>query len=129
MPQGTGGSNPSLSAKKFNIAPTIHPWRSTQVAVRGSPAKGVGWGDWREGSNPSFSAIFVHHGRRKDHLITGGLFMSKKETFCPTCIVTVKRLQSGLFWARFTKRFWPSVCIIIYAFLEKKILENMRSII
>ena len=60
MPQGTGGSNPSLSAKKFNIAPTIHPWRSTQVAVRGSPAKGVGWGDWREGSNPSFSANFVH---------------------------------------------------------------------
>ena len=26
------------------------------MAVRGSPAKGVGWGDWREGSNPSFSA-------------------------------------------------------------------------
>ncbi len=23
---------------------------------RGSPAKGVGWGNWREGSNPSFSA-------------------------------------------------------------------------
>jgi hypothetical protein len=34
-------------------------WRSTQVAVRGSPAKGVGWGDWREGSNPSFSAIML----------------------------------------------------------------------
>ena len=33
-----------------------HIRRSTQVAVRGSPAKGVGWGDWREGSNPSFSA-------------------------------------------------------------------------
>ena len=31
-------------------------WRSTQEAVRGSPAKGVGWGNWREGSNPSFSA-------------------------------------------------------------------------
>ena len=30
------------------------------MAVRGSPAKGVGWGDWREGSNPSFSAIYVH---------------------------------------------------------------------
>ena len=27
-----------------------------KLAVRGSPAKGVGWGDWREGSNPSFSA-------------------------------------------------------------------------
>ena len=26
------------------------------MAVRGSPAKGVGWGNWREGSNPSFSA-------------------------------------------------------------------------
>ena len=31
------------------------------MAVRGSPAKGVGWGDWREGSNPSFSAIYVHN--------------------------------------------------------------------
>mgnify|MGYP004584906161 CR=1 FL=1 len=26
------------------------------MAVRGSPAKGVGWGDWREGSRASFSA-------------------------------------------------------------------------
>ena len=24
---------------------------------RGSPAKGVGWVNWREGSNPSFSAM------------------------------------------------------------------------
>ena len=31
-------------------------WRSTQVAVRGSPAKGVGSAKGREGSNPSFSA-------------------------------------------------------------------------
>ena len=34
-----------------------HIWRSTQVAVRGSPAKGVGSAKGREGSNPSFSAI------------------------------------------------------------------------
>ena len=27
------------------------------MAVRGSPAKGVGWVNWREGSNPSFSAM------------------------------------------------------------------------
>ena len=33
-----------------------HIWRSTQVAVRGSPAKGVGSAKGREGSNPSFSA-------------------------------------------------------------------------
>ena len=31
------------------------------MAVRGSPAKGVGWGDWREGSNPSFSAKIALH--------------------------------------------------------------------
>ena len=30
------------------------------MAVRGSPAKGVGWGNWREGSNPSFSATKEH---------------------------------------------------------------------
>ena len=28
---------------------------------RGSPAKGVGWDNCREGSNPSFSAIFATH--------------------------------------------------------------------
>ena len=44
----------SLSLRQ--IFHNILSWRSTQVAVRGSPAKGVGWGDWREGSNPSFSA-------------------------------------------------------------------------
>ena len=50
MSKGTGGSNPSLSANNqiFGEVP--------KLAVRGSPAKGVGWGDWREGSNPSFSA-------------------------------------------------------------------------
>ena len=31
------------------------------MAVRGSPAKGVGWGNWREGSNPSFSAKIALH--------------------------------------------------------------------
>ncbi len=31
------------------------------LATLTSPAKGVGWGDWREGSNPSFSAIYVHN--------------------------------------------------------------------
>ena len=72
MLQGTGGSNPSLSAKYDNALWALsysaatertalfhrkfYMRRSTQVAVRGSPAKGVGWGDWREGSNPSFSA-------------------------------------------------------------------------
>ena len=45
-----GAASPPVRKEK-SIA-----WRSTQVAVRGSPAKGVGWGDWREGSNPSFSA-------------------------------------------------------------------------
>ena len=36
------------------------------MAVRGSPAKGVGWGNWREGSNPSFSAkIALHHQVRR----------------------------------------------------------------
>ena len=30
------------------------------MAVRGSPAKGVDWGDWCEGSNPSFSATKEH---------------------------------------------------------------------
>ena len=30
--------------------------RSTQVAIRGSPAKGVGWVNRRQGSNPCFSA-------------------------------------------------------------------------
>ena len=34
------------------------------MAVRGSPAKGVGWGDWREGSNPSFSAKTVEIGQK-----------------------------------------------------------------
>ena len=34
------------------------------MAVRGSPAKGVGWGDWREGSNPSFSAKTVENGQK-----------------------------------------------------------------
>ena len=52
MLRGTVGSNPTLSASITQK----HMRRSTQVAVRGSPAKGVGWGDWREGSNPSFSA-------------------------------------------------------------------------
>ena len=49
----------SLSLRQtldFGIPNNNILWRSTQVAVRGSPAKGVGWGDWREGSNPSFSA-------------------------------------------------------------------------
>ena len=50
-PKGTGGSNPSLSA---NIENRIR--RSTQVAVRGSPAKGVDWGNRCVGSNPTFSA-------------------------------------------------------------------------
>ena len=40
----------SLSLRQYPI------WRSTQVAVRGSPAKGVGSAKGREGSNPSFSA-------------------------------------------------------------------------
>ena len=40
----------SLSLRQYT-------WRSTQVAVRGSPAKGVGSAKGREGSNPSFSAI------------------------------------------------------------------------
>ena len=31
------------------------------LATLTSPAKGGGWGDWREGSNPSFSAIYVHN--------------------------------------------------------------------
>ena len=53
----------SLSLRQNKARQTfyIQLWRSTQVAVRGSPAKGVGWGDWREGSNPSFSAIYVHN--------------------------------------------------------------------
>ena len=33
----------------------------SKLATLCSPAKGVGWGDWREGSNPSFSAIYVHN--------------------------------------------------------------------
>ncbi len=87
MPRGTGGSNPSLSAKygdmprgmssyltetDLKILPhdlfcRRHAWRSTQAAVRGSPAKGVDWVYRCEGSNPSFSAIFVHHRAGKDH--------------------------------------------------------------
>ena len=45
----------SLSLRQFFNS--ILSWRSTQVAVRGSPAKGVGSAKGREGSNPSFSAI------------------------------------------------------------------------
>ena len=45
----------SLSLRQFFNS--ILNWRSTQVAVRGSPAKGVGSAKGREGSNPSFSAI------------------------------------------------------------------------
>ena len=45
------------------------------MAVRGSPAKGVGWGDWREGSNPSFSATketsFVYHDKRGFFMLLG----------------------------------------------------------
>ena len=44
----------SLSLRQFFNS--ILSWRSTQVAVRGSPAKGVGSAKGREGSNPSFSA-------------------------------------------------------------------------
>ena len=47
--RGTGGSNPSLSASD-------EYWRSTQVAIRGSPAKGVDWVYRCVGSNPTFSA-------------------------------------------------------------------------
>ena len=43
----------SLSLRQFFNS--ILSWRSTQVAVRGSPAKGVGSAKGREGSNPSFS--------------------------------------------------------------------------
>ena len=51
----------SLRQKITNTFLIYASWRSTQEVVRGSPAKGVGWGDWREGSNPSFSAIYVHN--------------------------------------------------------------------
>ena len=47
----------SLSLRQFFNS--ILSWRSTQVAVRGSPAKGVGSAKGREGSNPSFSAILT----------------------------------------------------------------------
>ena len=50
--------------KRRNLLHThyIHtPVFSRQLATLTSPAKGVGWGDWREGSNPSFSAIYVHN--------------------------------------------------------------------
>ena len=54
----------SLSLRQFFNS--VLSWGSTQVAVRGSPAKGVGWGNWREGSNPSFSAkIALHHQVRR----------------------------------------------------------------
>ena len=43
----------SLSLRQFFNS--ILSWRSTQVAVRGSPAKGVGSAKGREGSNPSSS--------------------------------------------------------------------------
>ena len=49
MPKGTGGSNPSLSANYTAV-------EKYPRGRRGSPAKGVGWVDCREGSNPSFSA-------------------------------------------------------------------------
>ena len=32
------------------------PILPSKLATLCSPAKGVGWGDWREGANPSFSA-------------------------------------------------------------------------
>ena len=35
------------------------PIFSRHLATFTSPAKGVGWGDWR--ANPSFSAIYVHN--------------------------------------------------------------------
>ena len=63
----------SLSLRQFFNS--ILSWRSTQVAVRGSPAKGVGSAKGREGSNPSFSAIketsFVYQGKRRFFLLSG----------------------------------------------------------
>ena len=51
----------SLSLRQFFNS--ILSWRSTQVAVRGSPAKGVGSAKGRVGSNPSFSAILTNRYR------------------------------------------------------------------
>lgn len=48
-------------------------WRSTQVAVRGSPAKGVDWGNRCVGSNPTFSA-----NRAKASEIRAFLFFSRR---------------------------------------------------
>ncbi len=52
----------SLSLRQFHTRQTSSwPWRCTQAAVRGSPAKGVGWDNRCESSNLSISAIFSIH--------------------------------------------------------------------
>ena len=50
----------------------------SKIATLCSPAKGVGWGDWREGSNPSFSAIYVHN-RNVVHVVLLGEYEKAAE--------------------------------------------------
>ena len=57
IPQGAGGSNPSLSAIFYGEFHSVSVMQKYPRGRRGSPAKGVGCGKRREGSNPSFCAI------------------------------------------------------------------------
>ena len=79
MSQGTGGSNPSLSAN-FISGQAVEKYPRGR---RGSPAKGVGWDNCREGSNPSFSANFLP-GFVKDSPVRAGLLLCFSALF--TCV-------------------------------------------
>ena len=72
IPQGTGGSNPSLSAIFYGEFHSVSVMQKYPRGRRGSPAKGVGCGKRREGSNPSFCA-------KKETLRDQSLFCYAKE--------------------------------------------------